>query len=35
MIEMTWAIERDAQGRRQLQATWQTRVTPQSLPLAS
>lgn len=35
MVEMTWAIERDHEGRPRLQATWTTRVAPQSLPLAS
>ncbi len=35
MIEMTWAVERDSEGRTRLQATWTTRVTAQPLPLAS
>jgi hypothetical protein len=38
MVEMTWDLESDADGRVRLRATWATLVTqatPQPLPLAS
>jgi hypothetical protein len=35
MVEMTWSMERDRDGRAVLRATWTTKAPATPLPLAS
>lgn len=35
MVEMTWTLDRDSDGRRVLKATWTTQAPAKPLPMAS
>jgi hypothetical protein len=35
MVEMTWTLDRDRDGRRVLKATWTTKAAATPMPMAS